>query len=161
MLLITMGFLIVVLIYINMQRECWNGKVCAKSTLTQNSKEPVCCSRPAQVFITDWLSRKTYYNKSVETQDGCHITTHLNVTGAVNPNHHEPLCRYQNGSLLFINTKQTPERRMLIHLLLRGFNVGFWPKNLDLSGFLCYNMYINYIWSLRDYIRWKSGGWSA
>ncbi len=50
---------------------------------------------------------------------------------------------------------------MLIHLLLRGFNVGFWPENLDLSGFLCYNMYINYIWSLRDYIRWKSDGWSA
>lgn len=101
------------------------------------------------------------YDISVETQDGCHITTYLNVAGAVNPNHHEPLCRYQNGSLLFINTKQTPERRMLIHLLLRGFNVGFWPENLDLSGFLCYNMYINYIWSLRDYIRWKSGGWSA
>ena len=123
-------------------------------------QKPVCNGRPAQLFIA-WLSRKTYYNKSEETQDGCHITTYLNVAGAVNPNHHEPLCRYQNGSLLFINTKQTPEQEMHQHSPLRGFNVGFWPENLDSSGFLCYNMYINYIWSLRDYIRWKSGGWSA
>lgn len=36
MLLITMGFLIVVLICINMQQKCWNGKVCAISTSTQN-----------------------------------------------------------------------------------------------------------------------------
>lgn len=45
-----MGFLIIVIIYINMQQEYWNGKVCAKSTSTQNSKEPVCYSRPAQLF---------------------------------------------------------------------------------------------------------------
>ena len=41
--LISMGFLIVVIIYINMQRKCWNGKVYTKSTLTQNpgARKPV------------------------------------------------------------------------------------------------------------------------
>ena len=43
MLLIIMGFLIVVIIYINMQRECRDGEVCAKSTSTQNpgARKPV------------------------------------------------------------------------------------------------------------------------
>lgn len=43
MLLITMGFLIVVLIYINMQRKCRDREVCAKSTSTQNpeARKPV------------------------------------------------------------------------------------------------------------------------
>ena len=48
MLLITMGFLIVVLIYTNMQRKCWNGEVCAISTSAQNpgtKKAPWCIGR--------------------------------------------------------------------------------------------------------------------
>ena len=89
MLLITMGFLIVVLIYINMQRKCWNGKVYTKSTSTQNpgARKPAHAgtgasqnskSRSATADRLNSLSLDFFngiaYDISVETQDGCHYT---------------------------------------------------------------------------------------
>ena len=87
--LISMGFLVVVLIYINMQRECWNRKVCAISTSTQNpgARKPVHAgtgasqnskSRSATAdrlnsLLLDFFNGIAY-DISVETQDGCHYT---------------------------------------------------------------------------------------
>ena len=72
-----------------MQQEYWNGKVCAKSTSTQNpgARKPAHAgtgasqnskSRSAVADRLISLSLDFFngiaYNKSVETQDGCHYT---------------------------------------------------------------------------------------
>ena len=89
MLLITMGFLIVVLIYINMQRKCWNGKVYTKSTSTQNpgARKPAHAGTGAsqnsksRSAVADRLNslRIDFFNEiaydiSVETRDRSHYT---------------------------------------------------------------------------------------
>ena len=85
--LISMGFLIIVIIYINMQQEYWNGKVCAKSTSTQNpgARKPVHAgtgasqnskSRSATADRLNSLSLDFFngiaYDISVETRDRSH-----------------------------------------------------------------------------------------
>ena len=89
MLLIIMGFLIVVIIYINMQRECRDGEVCAKSTSTQNpgAKKPVHAgtdtsqNSKSRSAVADRLNslRIDFFNEiaydiSVETRDRSHYT---------------------------------------------------------------------------------------
>lgn len=87
--LISMGFLIVVLIYINMQRKCWNGKVCAISTSAQNpgARKPVHAgtgtsqNSKSRSAVADRLNslRIDFFNEiaydiSVETRDRSHYT---------------------------------------------------------------------------------------
>ena len=83
-----------------MQQEYWNGKVCAKSTSTQNpgARKPVHAgtgasqnskSRSATADRLNSLSLDFFngiaYNKSVETQDGCHYTHVTQDTRSVAP----------------------------------------------------------------------------
>lgn len=122
MLLITMGFLIVVLIYINMQRKCWNGKVYTKSTSTQNpgARKPAHAgtgasqnskSRSATADRLNSLSLDFFngiaYNKSVETQDGCHYTYVTQDTRSVASASVSRLFG-ADGSLLLIIPKSIP-----------------------------------------------------
>ena len=69
-------------------------------------QKPVCCCRPAQVFIA-WLSRKCCYNKSVETQDGCHYTYVTQDTRSVASASVSRLFG-ADGSLLLIIPKSIP-----------------------------------------------------
>ena len=105
-----------------MQRKCWNGKVYTKSTSTQNpgarkpahagtgasqnSKSRSATADRLNSLLLDFFNGIAY-NKSVETQDGCHYTYVTQDTRSVASASVSRLFG-ADGSLLLIIPKSIP-----------------------------------------------------